>query len=612
MIALNITEILINIGTRMDLHTLATCVRVSQRWHLLLIPILYRSFKDEVVDNSKNKDQSEDKNEDTVRLPSPEGLIRHAHLIRKLIFYLGHRKQRMATLSTFVAAAGEFRCDNLLQLEISVKELSDDDIWQCGVGGLVLLNQGLVTLKIEDAGKLSRPCWVPLFSQCGHVLQELCLYKVRLSHEDTEQILNLGSILVKLILAQCPSKWSSSSSSSSPASSSIAVAATTMTTVPPRFPRLRILTIKDVFDSALQEFEWIQQCPVLTELTWSSLRPVDTRWEIYNRLASYHRWSQLQEISIAYLSVKLSDCEIARILGACGSTLVGVELKDSFFRYCSLQALERHSETLERLDLCGYQDIPSWMVTKFLTTFTKMKCIRCDSLAAHELVRGHGAEEARAAQLLKDNETDLKMRDREVLEDEGFRNLHRLNEVMAQFINERTIFEVRPWVCLGLVNLTIFFDFKSQSLYPDCLEDNDHHLEWQDQIFAQLAKLTQLQTLNVSTPTFDMLDQRSLQLTLRAGLGQLVTLRRLQSLFFYGTVQEMSEADVHWMLEHWPDLESVSSELHVDAEICKGLKEIFHKQGIETCTDELKDENKNENENTGESENSDFGSEVDF
>ncbi|KAG0371583.1 hypothetical protein BGX24_001471 [Mortierella sp. AD032] len=132
---------------------------------------------------------------------------------------------------------------------------------------------------------------------------------------------------------------------------------------------------------------------------------------------------------------------------------------------------------------------------------------------------------------------------------EDFRSTH----IYAQDLDPHT-----PWVCKRLRSLTICILHREST-------PNRTKLEWQ--VYAQLAQLTNLIRLDLSQrpmgytpsdPEFHLMDAlNTLDIRLKAGLGQLSTLSKLQFFGFAYSFQLNSEIEILWMLAHWKDLETV-------------------------------------------------------
>ncbi|KAK3810321.1 MAG: hypothetical protein J3Q66DRAFT_415870 [Benniella sp.] len=137
----------------------------------------------------------------------------------------------------------------------------------------------------------------------------------------------------------------------------------------------------------------------------------------------------------------------------------------------------------------------------------------------------------------------------------------------------------RPWVCLRLKVLHLHFSFNAGTVK-----------DLQPQVLDQLSRLIRLEELFMHG--FDRRGQESINLTLKNGLGKLLTLRLLRVVDFRGTRQRMNEQEIDWMLEHWRSLECLRGGLNdrkpdVARELRKrlkshGISDVYREKGRES------------------------------
>lgn len=108
----------------------------------------------------------------------------------------------------------------------------------------------------------------------------------------------------------------------------------------------------------------------------------------------------------------------------------------------------------------------------------------------------------------------------------------------------------KPWVCLGLKVLRLYFCFGAATI---------SHL--QPKVLDQVSRLTRLEELHMKGFNGGG-GLESMDLTLENGLGKLSTLRLLRIFNFSGTKQRMGEQEIDWMLEHWKCLEQLQGYLN--------------------------------------------------
>ncbi|KAG0057847.1 hypothetical protein BGZ83_000034 [Gryganskiella cystojenkinii] len=162
--------------------------------------------------------------------------------------------------------------------------------------------------------------------------------------------------------------------------------------------------------------------------------------------------------------------------------------------------------------------------------------------------------------------------------------------------------EARPWICLGLRNLTIKFDLGTPEILQKetspmdegffkktiplarskmaCLTRrntglpgktlSDYDLKDRSRIvFGQLARLTRLEVLNISGSecchddgTSRTPQQRDLQFRSGYGLTMLDQLKQLHTIGFKRTDQILARKEIDWMLVNWPLLRYVEGQLN--------------------------------------------------
>ncbi|KAF9276355.1 hypothetical protein BGZ68_010075 [Mortierella alpina] len=107
----------------------------------------------------------------------------------------------------------------------------------------------------------------------------------------------------------------------------------------------------------------------------------------------------------------------------------------------------------------------------------------------------------------------------------------------------------RPWLCAGMTSLSLFFD--AESMDPRMASEL---------VFKQLAKLSSLETLNMSLA--QPLEQRkTIRLRLDMGLDLLAGLTKLRFLDIMNLHQIIEVEDGQWMANHW-DLVTIKGNLY--------------------------------------------------
>ncbi|KAG0056988.1 hypothetical protein BGZ83_002595 [Gryganskiella cystojenkinii] len=518
-------ELLLLLGDHLDRKTLSVSVRINKKWHQVLIPALYKSI------GSYH------------RQPSPEVISQYAHFIRELKINTGH--QQMSVLKVYTVFPTQ--CRHLRELDVTFTRQGHDDQWRTAV--LVMQNPGLLQLQIQDTKEMpARPCWSLLLTHCNRFLRHLSLTNVRFSAQDTQILIAvLGPSLVKLSLSHSYLAWPGAFS------------------VEPQFPALKYSWISYTFDTSGQALDWMKQCPSLETLFWNgesgdggvalshSLRTLSPRY-----------WSQLQDVTLMNSEVLLSDSQLATLLDACGP-LQKLHAFGSKFWQRSLEALERHFATLEKLQLGYCPDVRSWMAQRILSSCPRLTRLGVPVLHVNEIMDGPEAEEAHRQQIQADIEADQRKIEQEIDDDEHT-NPDQLRGIIERNRTAReTTVQVRPWVCLGLQDLSLFIKFDKKA---DPSMDR--------KIFERLATLTELRKISICGEDDEPVpDARGLRFDLESGLDLLTPLKKVDELFLYKFDQHMEERDMRWILAQWPDLTHISSEFNGDRKIRRRLQYLF-------------------------------------
>lgn len=523
-------ETLLYIGGFLEGKNLFNCIRVCKSWNALFVPVLFRTI------------------EDTHRQPPVEVLARHGQHVRKLKFSTGSPLQSKTSLSTY--ADSHSPCRNIQELDIAFdfRRLNMDQDRQ-SAKDLILSNRNLQKLWIEELEQHERKlrtCWSQVLSGCNRSLKVLSLTNVWLSAEDVSQLWELAPTLQKLKLEMGISAWSGSFAAN------------------PQFPQLTSLFLRDALPTVVQELEWIKQCPNLRTLDWSASkdRLVATQQAFKNFGA--HQWSHLQDINL-WGDTIWTDSQVSCLLRSCGP-LKSLRLNNSSFWYRTLDALERHFGTLETLHLRRISDLQGWMIQWIMSSCPKLKVMVSELFPAQEFVEGEEAEKDRrhCAKLDEASDTVLAR-----FEGHGgdIETTEKLEALMARFASVRDHAHARPWVCLELEHLQGNISIPSAA-----------GKDWDQAVFRRLSKLKKLKHLVLSEEFGTTVPgSRAVRADLRSGLGELASVRYLESLMFDGSAQCMEREDVQWILDQWPKLKDLSSDFNIDPAISFQLQSMVQK-----------------------------------
>ncbi|KAF9429418.1 hypothetical protein BGZ76_001322 [Entomortierella beljakovae] len=137
-------------------------------------------------------------------------------------------------------------------------------------------------------------------------------------------------------------------------------------------------------------------------------------------------------------------------------------------------------------------------------------------------------------------------------------------------------------VCLNITSFSVHIcDFKGK---PE---------GWHQLVFSQLSELKKLEYLDIGPHGTS--GRGGLDLRLSAGLGELATLKRLETLQFFVLRQEMAREDVEWMIQAWPRLKTVNGKPHFQNDKAEELNALFKSHKIKIANfDEDEDEEDDE------------------
>ncbi|KAF9897472.1 hypothetical protein BX616_005535, partial [Lobosporangium transversale] len=129
------------------------------------------------------------------------------------------------------------------------------------------------------------------------------------------------------------------------------------------------------------------------------------------------------------------------------------------------------------------------------------------------------------------------------------------------------------WVCSGLTRLSI-------TLEADIDEETEEGMAKTRIAFKQLGKLTRLEHLNLTRRSLYP-HSRTLDMRLRAGLGELANLKRLEVLVVeHDAHQRMQLEDATWMVDNWPNIKYVYGALNDEKETADLLKWFLESHNI--------------------------------
>ncbi|GJJ72726.1 hypothetical protein EMPS_05084 [Entomortierella parvispora] len=134
---------------------------------------------------------------------------------------------------------------------------------------------------------------------------------------------------------------------------------------------------------------------------------------------------------------------------------------------------------------------------------------------------------------------------------------------------------VEPWVCTGLVHLSLGCAIDGEFSYGErCVA--------QAEIIERIGSLTRLKTLRMFG--HDGINMpgcyRYLNFGLDSGLDYLKNLKQLKSIDFSHTPQQLGEREIRWMLSNWPRLEILTGTLHSRTMLNESLRTLLARHGV--------------------------------
>lgn len=512
---MDLHEIELNVGMFLQPLDLAFCVRVSKEWYQAFTPALYCVI-------TTTEDPSE------VVMPTVSVLRKHARHIRQFRVHLSGAYLAMARI----------HCTNLKRLDILIRHM--DKTSPEGIMALIRSNPHITCMKFEGSLTLMPTQMMRGLSTISHGIRALRLAELGLTAESLERLLDvaqhLGILELDITFTERRNPdwehW-------------------------PSFPLLKhfSLSVTGSEMSLANQLTWIQRCPNLEVLRWDiGSTVVGPRGAVARQdrrlptkaicdLFKKKKLPKLHSLDLQILNVSHTDADIEAVLNAC-PPLKRFRAATSAIHYSGFRALERHFGTLEDLDVAGCDDFSSVMVQRVLSSCPKLKRLRANVLAACDVVSGHGADEVRAF---------LAAMDRKIAEKTpgGIPKGKSLPPPAAAAAPPK------PWVCKGLESLTV------------CVTGADEP-GWNEQVLAQIGKMTQLQELlvGVHPGCWEQIraqkDNRGLDFRLSRGLRYLGKLRFLDRLTFDKIPQKMTSEDVRFIARSWPHLRQISWKLHVE------------------------------------------------
>ncbi|KAG0348395.1 hypothetical protein BG005_011553 [Podila minutissima] len=392
--------------------------------------------------------------------PSPQGLIRNAHNIRKLSYN-----------DVFSLDYLSLPCTQLTSLKVCrVSGLDSDTKWH-HLAELVKQNKHLHDLHISDR---SRSATLEFWSSLAFC-HSLRIVDIQGAHMDQEQFAALWNDCKGIQLLKCHHIRVDN-----------AITATQQCTLVPH------PTLKELSFANFANFQVLKLCPNLQAISWYNNEfDCDILLEELAVLLQGGQLMQLGSLSMSYAK----DQDLSRCLKFM-HRIKKVSSHHGNIGPLSFHAMSRKFGMLEHLYIPYDSTMPGEMILSILESCPQLVYFQATKVSSTEVIKS------------------------------------------------------KPWVAANLKALHL-------GITIDSFDQETIRLQSRS-VFARLSKLTRLTQLTLHGPyEIGNDDEQGLDLRLESGLDQLATIKDLTFLDFDHTFQNMSDADVAWMVENWKELVDV-------------------------------------------------------
>ncbi|KAF9580498.1 hypothetical protein BGW38_002840 [Lunasporangiospora selenospora] len=378
------------------------------------------------------------------------------------------------------------------------------------------------------------------------------------------------------------------------------------------FPRMHEVRLGRIrFMSLGAQLQVIKQCPELRTLEWRVPR-LGLPLEAFCRALST-KWSKLSTLILP--ESRLSDTEFTQILAA-AAPLSALSIRRSEFGKRAYESLKRHFQTLKSLDLCQCLGLTSTMTQEILSSCKSLENFDGYRLLVQDMISGS------AWQCLEMKHLDLHIvvgaecwlhsspSSTNALQRIAYRQLAQLENLVhlsvgckgSRPLTSRTMpsMQANPTVlATPILEALAFVMSPTGSLQEGCARrgsgssthssDSNGSNDSSGSSGSRSNSVDMASSLpNVSTGCGHCdslpLSCQGLELTLKSGLDELKTLKRLRMVRFTGTEQLFSRDDIEWMVEHWRELRVLQGRLHSNAEEEAELEQLLGQHKIAAWT----------------------------
>ncbi|KAG0045378.1 hypothetical protein BGZ83_009412 [Gryganskiella cystojenkinii] len=508
---MDLLEIRLDIGSRLDICGLASCAQVCKLWFETFMPLLYKDCYASVYSSS---------------WPSFQNRL---HYVQDLqVFNLDDTLEYDRIMT---------HCRSLKSLRFLIPHNTTFDLTQF-LGQNPLLRK--LKLVNEDGLFKPDPKLLETLVQNNRQLKVLDLHGFRLEGEFMRRFLDLGSRLTSLTLKDCWPPLRTALPSSMKGQENLGRQQwQELACIRPKFPQLQDLNISG-HPGAMPwkvQFWLFEEAPRLESIYWDLVvdgahpliwefyealcatfkKPVSTEMDAnyttlsqgYGNLdASLCCWPRLKSIGIGGIcryNVRLfADAFFAELLMSCPNTLRGLTVPKVDLGPWSWQLLgRRHFETLQVLHLPAV----SWMIQVILSSCPGLREFwSTEPLDAVDVVDGSKAAEMREAAILSREPERWTIPQSPSQQQQGAtQDSLTSEETESEVPWPRPTSKPRPWVCQGLRILRI--DLKRMTTYvvggqeqEERTEEEEEDDEGNRQVFERLTQLKELEELTLCAP----------------------------------------------------------------------------------------------------------------
>ncbi|KAF9981284.1 hypothetical protein BGZ75_007459 [Mortierella antarctica] len=560
--ALDLPEIMAHIGHHLTRNSLHTCIQVSHAWHSFFISFIWKSLTLSAYT--------------FVRKPSLDTLAKHAHLIRSLDFngpvpaiYYTIGCRNLESLSI----AGERAPWDTHRYTSNTEQpgLRDQD----PITGLVNVNPGLKRLTVvgvhpppavEFWEAVCRMAQLEFLSVGGLDISArlVPVFWQAISFRTSELVLDRVTFLEE---DQNPHHQDHGSMAFNNFQHDDALSMTHYNVPGPRQQQFTYLTKLSLFkllgSGRSQQTKILKNAPFLATLVWKGDMTFEFPLLSFGKCLTAGRLSRLKSLDLRKGDTKLGDDDLCQILGAM-SRLEKLMVPNSGMGSKAMAQLFRHANKVGALDISGCAGVHSNMIQSILSSFPLLEVFVADKISVKDIMDG----DPWVCKGLRELTIDIEL---------GYATMDTEAEADLEADGE-------PWTIERRNSNSGSASRRHQKHTADSAVQRFERDERQQVVFERLSQLEWLEELTIIQPkdrppsaveqlTVGMVP-KILDLRLINGLDRLRTLRRLRCFYFSGP-QEMSEVDVHWMMEHWKALSHISGQLNSDPTSNKELAALF-------------------------------------